>query len=102
MASTTPKVDPAYTLAAHVIGIGINDVPAETLTATRRDVLDTFGYMLGGSGAPGIKELVAVTGRWGGKEEDRKSTRLNSSHVVISYAVCCLKKKKNKSHAHSC
>src|SRR5256885_7402065 len=29
---------------------------------------------------------------WG--ERDRKSTRLNSSHLVISYAVFCLKKKK--------
>src|SRR5207245_10621612 len=29
-------------------------------------------------------------------EEDRKSTRLNSSHGSISYAVFCLKKKKNK------
>src|SRR5690349_23789688 len=28
--------------------------------------------------------------------QDRKSTRLNSSHVEISYAVFCLKKKKNK------
>src|SRR5260221_8582090 len=28
--------------------------------------------------------------------QDRKSTRLNSSHTVISYAVFCLKKKKNK------
>src|SRR5256885_12342222 len=28
------------------------------------------------------------------KEADRKSTRLNSSHLVISYAVFCLKKKK--------
>src|SRR5204862_1839281 len=28
--------------------------------------------------------------------EDRKSTRLNSSHVEISYAVFCLKKKKNE------
>src|SRR2546422_7289957 len=28
--------------------------------------------------------------------EDRKSTRLNSSHGYISYAVFCLKKKKNK------
>src|SRR5258708_19300690 len=27
--------------------------------------------------------------------EDRKSTRLNSSHQIISYAVFCLKKKKN-------
>src|SRR2546426_7368813 len=30
-------------------------------------------------------------------ERDRKSTRLNSSHLVISYAVFCLKKKKKKS-----
>src|SRR5256885_14257351 len=29
-----------------------------------------------------------------GRERDRKSTRLNSSHLVISYAVFCLKKKK--------
>src|SRR5256885_4691577 len=28
--------------------------------------------------------------------QDRKSTRLNSSHLVISYAVFCLKKKKKK------
>src|SRR5438132_170751 len=31
-------------------------------------------------------------------EEDRKSTRLNSSHTVISYAVFCLKKKKHPNH----
>src|SRR5438552_10426500 len=35
--------------------------------------------------------------------EDRKSTRLNSSHQIISYAVFCLKKKKNKkSHTTKC
>src|SRR2546430_3649555 len=31
-----------------------------------------------------------------GQRQDRKSTRLNSSHSQISYAVFCLKKKKNK------
>src|SRR5256885_2893039 len=31
---------------------------------------------------------------------DRKSTRLNSSHLVISYAVFCLKKKKQRPHVH--
>src|SRR5258708_31592013 len=30
---------------------------------------------------------------------DRKSTRLNSSHQIISYAVFCLKKKKQRTHA---
>src|SRR5437667_4835584 len=32
----------------------------------------------------------------GAAAPDRKSTRLNSSHITISYAVFCLKKKKNK------
>src|SRR5690349_23180301 len=32
------------------------------------------------------------------RTRDRKSTRLNSSHVEISYAVFCLKKKKNKNN----
>src|SRR5207253_10486091 len=32
---------------------------------------------------------------------DRKSTRLNSSHVATSYAVFCLKKKIMRSHLHS-
>src|SRR5438034_8127616 len=37
---------------------------------------------------------------WGKRRSraDRKSTRLNSSHTVISYAVFCLKKKKKKSN----
>src|SRR2546426_3157441 len=35
----------------------------------------------------------------GCRARDRKSTRLNSSHLVISYAVFCLKKKKKKQTA---
>src|SRR2546427_5411920 len=35
----------------------------------------------------------------GGSSQDRKSTRLNSSHSQISYAVFCLKKKKNTKRA---
>src|SRR5687768_18366818 len=44
-------------------------------------------------------------GRGGGRlralSPDRKSTRLNSSHGYISYAVFCLKKKKKKKKKHS-
>src|SRR5438477_1131045 len=40
--------------------------------------------------------LVGEFDRVLGGGEDRKSTRLNSSHMSISYAVFCLKKKKNK------
>src|SRR5699024_12642984 len=35
------------------------------------------------------------------RAQDRKSTRLNSSHVSISYAVFCLKKKKKKTNRHN-
>src|SRR5258708_22415629 len=33
-------------------------------------------------------------------KSDRKSTRLNSSHQIISYAVFCLKKKNRRAHDH--
>src|SRR5690554_7662344 len=73
---------------------------------------------LGGGGVPlrsGRQARIAVGGPFGQQAEfqrtahidlfqkfcllaegDRKSTRLNSSHVRISYAVFCLKKKKQK------
>src|SRR5256885_12139181 len=42
-----------------------------------------------------LGRCAAMTKRRGaGSHGDRKSTRLNSSHLVISYAVFCLKKKK--------
>src|SRR5947209_12845093 len=39
--------------------------------------------------------------RRGPRREDRKSTRLNSSHANISYAVFCLKKKKERTRRRS-
>src|SRR5690625_6949202 len=42
--------------------------------------------------ASGAKYVADATTFW---NKDRKSTRLNSSHVAISYAVFCLKKKNN-------
>src|SRR5205807_5625312 len=43
---------------------------------------------------PETGELVrTIRDRLGESHQDRKSTRLNSSHLVISYAVFCLKKK---------
>src|SRR5690242_21120630 len=43
---------------------------------------------------PGQPLDVGVAERAPGRGQDRKSTRLNSSHMSISYAVFCLKKKK--------
>src|SRR5699024_12786219 len=46
---------------------------------------------------PASSPTFRVRVRGGLARPDRKSTRLNSSHVSISYAVFCLKKKKKKS-----
>src|SRR5690625_6956590 len=45
-------------------------------------------------GGDGVGAHLAVDLEGAGDGQDRKSTRLNSSHVAISYAVFCLKKKK--------
>src|SRR2546426_2062621 len=62
---------------------------------------------MSGSGESSASRSVDVAGAAGGSAtSDRKSTRLNSSHLVISYAVFCLKKKKkvktNRSHGNEC
>src|SRR5690625_2534120 len=62
----------------------------ENITRTRELLLSSFQEIY-----PGISVAVQKTDLVGPRL-DRKSTRLNSSHVAISYAVFCLKKKKKK------
>src|SRR2546422_1191376 len=52
-------------------------------------------YEIVSTGQIGEVILAQTTGFEGPKTVDRKSTRLNSSHGYISYAVFCLKKKNN-------
>src|SRR5438045_7442215 len=47
-------------------------------------------------------DLVSARGQYRRIYRDRKSTRLNSSHLGISYAVFCLKKKKQRPTPHLC
>src|SRR5438067_5670274 len=65
----------------------IRPPPRSTLFPSRRssDLLDLTFMSMPGPGHPAAKMGV--------RSLDRKSTRLNSSHVSISYAVFCLKKK---------
>src|SRR3989454_2678478 len=66
----------------------------------RRRLLEGLGG--GGLPGPGRRVLLRAAGRGTRGDRpprDRKSTRLNSSHLVISYAVFCLKKKKKSSTA---
>src|SRR5690242_21871988 len=57
--------------------------------------IETSAVSLGELGPAPRFTAAAVAGTISIKDADRKSTRLNSSHMSISYAVFCLKKKKN-------
>src|SRR5207253_3340660 len=70
-----------YGLSAEKIGYDPKAVVQRSRAVSKR-LNDGVGFLM-------KKNKVQVI--WG---EDRKSTRLNSSHVAISYAVFCLKKKK--------
>src|SRR3712207_8300167 len=64
---------------------------------TLLDIRHAFGYAFNpdapkGGGLPQL-ELFTIHGPFCLGRQDRKSTRLNSSHANISYAVFCLKKK---------
>src|SRR5260221_10372925 len=69
-----------------VVGALVDDLECVVAANDTRRHLDP-------TGAPAIGQWHLAAGAPVGSR-DRKSTRLNSSHTVISYAVFCLKKKK--------
>src|SRR5690625_1491967 len=67
----------------------VKDSPGQRGPAQRDFHLSRFAaYLVAMNGDPNMPEVAAAQ-----HYLDRKSTRLNSSHVAISYAVFCLKKK---------
>src|SRR2546430_9159701 len=76
----------------------------EIYTLSLHDALPIYVAALqfgGHRGEPQALQGRIAVGRGKLALQDRKSTRLNSSHSQISYAVFCLKKKKNKQKAPS-
>src|SRR2546426_4495801 len=103
----TPAQIAAYVTALRMKGEAVDEVTgsaramrakAVRIHTTDPIVVDTCGT--GGDGgatfnvSTAVAFVVAGAGVTVAKHGDRKSTRLNSSHLVISYAVFCLKKKK--------
>src|SRR3712207_8779989 len=66
---------------------------------TIRELQMKDGHILVGHPLSGFRGVLTGVPSYIGSE-DRKSTRLNSSHANISYAVFCLKKKKNIIYRH--
>src|SRR5690554_7759983 len=74
------------------------DGGAGDITGLTNQTIDYPEFADGSGRAASEEQLSQVDGALGDLADtpDRKSTRLNSSHVRISYAVFCLKKKKKK------
>src|SRR5256885_11406738 len=74
----------------------------EIYTLSLHDALPIYRRSCDGGWPPRprspLRRPGGATGRYARRTGDRKSTRLNSSHLVISYAVFCLKKKKKKKY----
>src|SRR5689334_24737699 len=69
-------------------GLGCSPFESDAVLDLVKEVYVPFFNQASGQLPPGKVTLIAVAA-----DEDRKSTRLNSSHSSISYAVFCLKKK---------
>src|SRR2546426_4573879 len=96
MAEQPPKVK--MTLAGRVALVtgGAKRIGRAVALQLAQDGADVALHYRGSDGA--AQEVTSEIERLGRTAVaiDRKSTRLNSSHLVISYAVFCLKKKKKK------
>src|SRR5689334_25420677 len=81
-----------------IIFFFFNDTAStEIYTLSLHDALPISGSRCSAPAGPAASSRARMRTRPSpAREEDRKSTRLNSSHSSISYAVFCLKKKKKK------
>src|SRR5688500_19601111 len=77
-------------MAANLVKAG-HEVRAFDLSAEALDKAERSGCLPMGSAGEAVEDVEAVVTML--PAGDRKSTRLNSSHLVISYAVFCLKQK---------
>src|SRR5256885_11132919 len=87
------------TATTEIYTLSLHDALPISGRAARMQAAEIAG-LRGGAYLPPATEPVAGHGQYEDRKarssgRDRKSTRLNSSHLVISYAVFCLKKKQN-------
>src|SRR3712207_6947952 len=86
--------DPGYQQAAPQYGGHQASPPPQGGAPTDQQAVERYRYLLRTAPPDKIEEAHAEAFAQLTPQQDRKSTRLNSSHANISYAVFCLKKNK--------
>src|SRR2546426_4571827 len=84
------------TATTEIYTLSLHDALPISLSRTARDRLPHRSEFGRKDEAPDARVPSSHETKQGEPGRDRKSTRLNSSHLVISYAVFCLKKKKKQ------
>src|SRR5258708_18147236 len=94
------------TATTEIYTLSLHDALPISFVGCREDGPIPHDLILARHGEKGVQNLTGASVdrpvfdfRWS-KDRDRKSTRLNSSHQIISYAVFCLKKKKHHTITH--
>ena len=62
-------MDAAYLFAKNFVNTKYENLPADVVDATKKEILDLLGVALGGANQPGATHVCALVKEWGGKEE---------------------------------
>lgn len=85
-------MDATFSLAEYFVETGYGDLSAAVVDATKKEILDLLGVAVGGSGEPGVRELLEIAADWGGKAESsvfgarHKLPAPNAAHINATMA----------------
>jgi 2-methylcitrate dehydratase PrpD len=85
-------MDATYLFAENFVKTRYDDLPRDVVEATKKEILDMLGVIVGGFSEPGVKELYEIVTEWGGKEESsiigsrQKVPAPNAAHVNATMA----------------
>jgi len=79
-------------LIEHLLDVRYEAIPEKTIEQTRMSILDTFGVLQAGKGAPGCDELIGLVKFWGGRAESTillDGDKIPAPNAALANAVMC-------------
>jgi len=85
-------MDIIESLIKKLLDVRYEAIPKETIELTRMSILDTFGVLQAGKGAPGCNELIDLVKYWGGRAESTillDGRKIPAPNAALANAVMC-------------